>query len=243
MKDQASAICIIPARGGSKRIPRKNIRPLGGLPLIAHPIRAALQCGLFARVIVTTDDEEIAAISREHGAEVPFMRDAALADDFTGTADVIVDAIERAGTRAHEYTCCLYPTAPLISSQDLVSALDNLRQSGADSLVSTTHFDFPPLRAFSVSPDGGPGGEPGGRIAFNWPEFAMTRSQDLPELVHDAGAFYWMKTATFMHSRAIVTADTIGYRLDRLKAIDIDTEEDFRIAEVLFRLATEKTSG
>lgn len=220
-------ICVIPARGGSKRVPRKNIRILAGLPLIAHSIRAALASGCFARVVVSTDDEEIAAIARSHGAETPFTRDAALADEHAGTAEVIVDAVERLDAQDLPYVCCLYPTAPLIRPQDLRDSLARIVEARAYSLIPVSEFDFPPLRAFTISGDG--------RVAFNWPQYALTRSQDLPHLVHDAGAFYWLETRRFMQTRRLVGEDSIGWPVERLRAVDIDTEEDLRFAEALMR--------
>jgi len=220
------ALCVIPARGGSRRIPRKNIRPLGGLPLIAHPIRAALASGCFARIVVSTDDAEIAAIAREHGAETPFVRDAALANDMAGTAEVVLDAIRRLGAEETTFTCCLYPTAPLETQEDLQQSLAELEASGAPALLPVTHFDFHPLRALKRNAVGA--------VEFAWPEHALTRSQDLPELVHDAGAFYWLRTRDFLASGRIVAPGAVGWPIPRLRAIDIDTEEDFAFAELLF---------
>ena len=222
-----SAICIIPARGGSKRIPRKNIRPIGGLPLIAHSIRNALKSECFDKVVVSTDDAEIAEIAREHGAEIPFVRNDELANDHATTAAVILDAIERTGRTQYEFTCCLYPTAPLLNSKVLRDSFKRFRQSDADSMLAITEFDYPPLRALKK--------QNGDKVAFNWPEFALTRSQDLPELMHDAGLFYWMRTKAFLAANQILTANTIGYEVERLRAIDIDTEQDFAIAEQIYR--------
>lgn len=224
-------ICVIPARGGSKRIPGKNIRSLAGLPLIAHPIRAALESGCFSRVVVSTDDENIAAIAREHGAETPFMRSAELANDFAGTAEVIVDAIVRLGAEDSPCVCCLYPTAPLVRPSDLQRSLERFRASGAYSMNSTTDFDFPPLRGFALT------GED--RIEFMWPEYELTRSQDLPRMVHDAGAFYWLDTARFLKRQRLVGEDSICWQLERLRAADIDTEEDFHVVEFLMHYHAE----
>lgn len=220
------AICIIPARGGSKRVPGKNIRLIGGLPMIAHPIRAALASGLFSRIVVSTDDAGIAEIARAHGAETPFVRDAALANDTAGTAGVVLDAIARLGAQSVPFVCCLYPTAPLIVADDLKRTFELMQTSGADGVVPVTHFDFPPQRAFRIAENG--------RVAFASPQHALTRSQDLAELVHDAGAFYWLRTGAFLASRRIVSDNTVGYRLPRHRAIDIDTEEDFLLAEAMF---------
>ncbi|MEC9343719.1 MAG: pseudaminic acid cytidylyltransferase [Pseudomonadota bacterium] len=229
--ERTDAICIIPARGGSRRVPGKNIRLFAGKPLIAHSIAAALASGCFARVIVSTDDEAIAAAARDFGAEIPFMRDAALADDHTGTAAVVADAVRRADATGSAFVCCLYPTAPLVRAGDLRDALARLREDGAQSLISVAEFDYPPLRALKVLADG--------RVAFNWPEHTMTRSQDLPQLVHDAGAFYLFTTETFLADPRMVSADTLAWPLERLRAVDIDTEEDFRFAEALMRFQSE----
>lgn len=231
LMSKTDAVCIIPARGGSKRVPGKNVRPLAGRPLIAHSIVAARDSGCFARVIVSTDDETITRVAREHGAETPFMRSAELSDDHTGTAAVVADAVERAGARDAEFLCCLYPTAPLVRPADLADARDRLEASGAQALISVADFDYPPLRALKWLDND--------RVAFNWPEHTMTRSQDLPPLVHDAGAFYWYRTADFMAAPAMVLEDTIAFKLDRLRAADIDTEEDFRFAEALLRFHAE----
>ncbi|MCG6859400.1 MAG: pseudaminic acid cytidylyltransferase [Salaquimonas sp.] len=232
---EAQAICIIPARGGSRRVPGKNIRSLAGKPLIAHSIAAALDSGCFARVIVSTDDEKIAETGRHYGAEIPFMRSAELSDDHTGTAAVVADAVQRADAGDFPFLCCLYPTAPLVRPRDLAKALARLKESGAQALISVTDFDYPPLRALKPLENG--------RVSFNWPEYTMTRSQDLPPLVHDAGAFYWYRTADFMAAPNMVLADTIAFRLDRLRAADIDTEEDFRFAESLMRFHAENDGG
>lgn len=226
-----SAICIIPARGGSKRIPGKNMRPFGGKPLIAHSIAAALESRLFSDVVVSTDSTEIAEIATGHGASVPFMRDAALADDFTGTAEVLRDAIERLDARQTDYLCCLYPTAPLIRSSDLIAAYEQICSTGANNLVCTTEYDFSPWRALREGENG--------RLDFNWPEYALTRSQDLSRLIHDAGAFYWLRMGPFMDGGEIVAPGSVSYEMDRLRCVDIDTEEDFRFAEMLFRFLNE----
>lgn len=227
------AVCIIPARGGSKRIPGKNWRSFAGKPLIVHPIEAAVESGCFDRVVVSTDDEQIAEIARNHGAEVPFMRPAHLADDHTGTAEVVIDAIERIGAAETDFTCCLYPTAPLITADDLRDAKNRFGASFAEAMVSVSDYDFPPLRALKKAEDGS--------LAFNWPEHALTRSQDLPDLLHDAGAFYWVRTEPFLQSGRLIAEYTIGYQLPRWRAVDIDTEEDFELAEFLFEFAKSKS--
>ena len=218
-------LCIIPARGGSKRIPRKNIRMFAGLPMIAHAIRAAKDSGCFARIVVSTDDAEIAEIARGHGAEAPFVRAPELSNDTAGTAEVVIDAIERLNGGKFEFTCCLYPTAAMADPADLRNARQKLAASDAASLVPVVEFDYPPARALRL--------EAGGHVAFHWPEYALVRSQDVPHLVHDAGAFYWMRTAALLASRRIVGDNCLAFPVDRMRYVDIDTEDDLALAEAL----------
>jgi len=219
-------ICIIPARGGSKRIPRKNIAEFNGKPLIAWSIENALESKIFSDVIVSTDDNEIAAISKQFGANIPFMRSVELADDFTTTADVLLDALNR--LEVTDYACCLYPTAPLLKHADFKNAFTKLQNTKADCIISVTEFDFHPLRAFETNENG--------NIKFKWPENALTRSQDLPNLVHDAGAFYFFNSAAFQKQQNLMMEKTIGYAIERTRAIDIDTPEDFELAQELHKL-------
>ena len=216
-------ICIIPARGGSKRIPRKNIISFNGKPLIAWPIETALQSEVFSKVIVTTDDDEIATIAQKYGAEIPFMRAAGLANDFATTAEVIRDALTKLEQTDH--VCCLYPTAPLIRADDFQNAYSRLVETNSDCVITVTEYDFHPLRAFQVEQDG--------KLDFKWSENALTRSQDLPNLLHDAGAFYFFKTAAFIKQNKIVMEKTTGYQIERSRAVDIDTLEDLEFAKLL----------
>ncbi len=216
-------ICIIPARGGSKRIPRKNILSFNGKPLIAWSIETALSSNVFSKVIVSTDDREIADVSKNHGADVPFIRDANLADDFTTTADVILDAMS--WIEQTEHACCLYPTAPLLKVEDIQSAYEKLKQEKVDCILSVTEFDFHPLRAFETSDDG--------KLDFKWPENALSRSQDLPNLLHDAGAFYFFNSEAFLNQKKLIMENTIGHQIERSRAVDIDTPEDFEFAKQL----------
>ena len=216
-------ICIIPARGGSKRIPRKNIADFNGEPMIAWPVKTVIEAGIFDRVIVSTDDEEIASVARNAGAEVPFLRSSELADDFATTADVLISVLEQ--ITGYDTACCLYPTAPMIRASDLVSAIDTLNSQNADCVLSVTDYDFPPLRALAKKSDGS--------LAFNWPEHALTRSQDLPELLHDAGLFYMFKTQSLLTSGKLLDGKIIGIDIPRSRAVDIDTPEDFELAKIL----------
>lgn len=216
-------ICIIPARGGSKRIPRKNITPFNGKPLIAWSIETALHSKVFSKVIVSTDDEEIAKIAKQYGAEIPFMREADLANDFATTAEVIEGTLKK--LEQTEYACCLYPTAPLIKTDDFQNAFSKLVETNADCIITVTDYDFHPLRAFEI--------DAGDKLNFKWRENALTRSQDLPTLLHDAGAFYFFKTSEFKKQNKIVMANTIGHKIERSRAVDIDTPEDLEFAKLL----------
>ncbi len=222
------AVCIIPARGGSKRIPGKNIRQLGGMPLIAHSIRAARESKCFARVIVSTDDADIAAVSREHGAETPFVRGADLSNDFATTADALKDAIEQSGEARRKIVCCLYATAPFVLPQDFIASRQLLIDHGADCVLSVTDYDFAPLRALGKGQDGS--------LSWVFPQYELTRSQDLPVHVHDAGMFYMLDLASFLKSGRILAGRTFGHHIERTRAIDIDTPEDFEFAQMLFEL-------
>lgn len=221
-------IAIIPARGGSKRIPGKNIKLFAGQPIIAYSIKAALKSGLFQRVIVSTDSEEIAAVARAHGAETPFIRPAALADDFTTTADVILHALD--WLTAHDtpatHACCLYATAPFIQTQFLCEGLEILEHNGAASVFTVTTYSASIFRALQQGPDG--------RLTMVWPEYELTRSNDLPTTFHDAGQFYWLDASQFVREKKIYSRDSRPIVLPRYLVQDIDTPEDWITAEAMF---------
>jgi N-acylneuraminate cytidylyltransferase len=225
-------IAIIPARGGSKRIPRKNIRPFGGRPMIAWPIAAALETGLFDRVIVSTDDPEIAQTALDHGAEVPFMRPPDLADDFTPTRAVInhaIKACESGAGSAVDMACCIYATSGFLEATDLIGAHDLLNQDPAAGFVfAALHFPHPPQRALCRGPDGG--------VAMLHPEHATTRSQDLCETFHDAAQFYWGRRDAFVSGAPMFSAIARPWILPRDRALDIDTPDDWDWAERLLAL-------
>ena len=221
-------LAVIPARGGSKRIPRKNIKPFGGKPMIAWSIEAARQSGCFDRVVVSTDDEEIAAVARELGAEVPFMRPAALADDHAGTLAVMRHAVDACGVdRATGRVCCIYATAPFLLAEDLRRGLEILEQSGADYAFSVTSFAFPIQRALRLTPRG--------RVEMFDPAQFATRSQDLEEAWHDAGQFYWGRAAAWLDEAPLFSHGAAPVILPRHRVQDIDTPEDWLRAEWLFR--------
>jgi len=223
-------LAVIPARGGSKRIPRKNIRPFCGRPMIAWSIAAALESGCFDRVIVSTDDEEIAAVAREQGAEVPFMRPAELSDDHTGTLPVIAHAITAMEAIADGPVidvCCIYATAPFVRPEDLRRGMNLLHQSGAAFAFSVTSYAFPIQRALRMTEDG--------RVAMFQPEHFATRSQDLEEAWHDAGQFYWGQASAWKSGMPIFGPDSVPVPLPRYRVQDIDTPEDWERAEWMFR--------
>jgi N-acylneuraminate cytidylyltransferase len=222
-------LAIIPARGGSKRIPRKNIKPFCGKPMIAWSIEAALESGCFDRIIVSTDDDEIAEVARQHGAEVPFLRPLELSDDHTGTIPVIRHAIETINSqgRAVEQACCLYATAPFIQAEDLRRGLEILQGSGGDYAFSVTSYAFPIQRAIRLTPEG--------RVEMFNPEHFNTRSQDLEEAYHDAGQFYWGRADAWLQGKMIFSPASLPVMLPRHRVQDIDTPEDWVRAEWLFK--------
>lgn len=225
-------LAVIPARGGSKRIPHKNIRPFGDRPMIAWPIAAARESGCFDRIIVSTDDEEIAAVARAHGAEVPFRRPAELSDDHTGTIPVIAHAVawhNAEGDPAGE-VCCIYATAPFVEAADIRRGLTVLRESGADYAFSVTSYAFPIQRAIRINERG--------RVEMFNPEHFNTRSQDLEEAFHDAGQFYWGRAAAWLQGKQIFSPNALPVLLPRHRVQDIDTPEDWARAEWLFKAMT-----
>lgn len=223
-------VAVIPARGGSKRIPRKNIRNFCGKPMIAWSVEAALHSGCFERVIVSTDDVEIASVAQQAGAEVPFMRPAELSDDHTGTIPVIAHAtawLAEGGTTPQQ-VCCIYATAPFITPQDIRRGLDSLLASGSDYAFSVTSYPFPIQRAVRITE--------AGRIEMFHPEFFDTRSQDLEEAYHDAGQFYWGRAAAWLAGKRFFSQDAVPVILPPYRVQDIDTMEDWLRAEWLFKV-------
>lgn len=223
-------IAIIPARGGSKRIPRKNIKVFHGKPMIAYSIEAALKSGCFDRIIVSTDDQEIADIALKYGAEVPFLRPSAIADDFATTMDVMEHAIQYLATQniSPEFVCCIYATAPFIVSDDLRKGLDILKETKVEYAFSATSFPFPIQRAIKLTEKG--------TVKMFSEQYADTRSQDLIEAYHDAGQFYWGKTSAFIARKAIFDEHSKVVLLPRKRVQDIDTVEDWELAEALFAI-------
>lgn len=223
-------LAVIPARGGSKRIPRKNIKPFRGKPMIAWSIEAAMQSGCFDRIIVSTDDIEIADVARAHGAEVPFMRPPELSDDHTGTMPVMAHAITTMAKQFGpvEFACCLYATAPFVQSQDLRQGLKELQKSDALYAFTVTHFPAPIQRSFRITQQQ--------RIEmFDATQF-NARSQDLEEAYHDAGQFYWGRTDAWLHETPLFSRFSAPILLPRYRVQDIDTLDDWFRAEMMFEI-------
>jgi len=221
-------LAVIPARGGSKRIPRKNIKSFAGRPIIAWSIDAAGDSGCFDRIIVSTDDAEIAAVARAAGAEVPFIRPAALADDHTGTIEVVRHAIEHESARraVPELVCCIYATAPMLAPVDLRAGLETLTAGDAGFAVSVTQYPFPIQRAVRV--------DSRGRLSMFDPDRFATRSQDLEEAYHDAAQFYWGRSAAWLSAATLFGPATAAVVLPRHRVQDIDTPDDWIRAELMF---------
>ncbi len=223
-------ICIIPARGGSKRIPRKNIKLFLGKPIIAYSIEAALQSGLFEEVMVSTDDEEIAKIAKQYGANVPFLRSAKNSDDFATTFDVIEEVVlkykEGLNTQ-FDNVCCLYSCAPFVTGETLKLAYQELENKQFDTVFPVIAFSFPIQRALSKKE---------GKITMIDEKNLTVRSQDLEETYHDAGQFYWCKTDKLLSTKKLLTDNTGGIQISELEAQDIDTETDWKLAELKYQL-------
>jgi pseudaminic acid cytidylyltransferase len=220
------ALCIIPARGGSKRIPRKNIRPFLGEPIIAHPIRAALASGCFSEVMVSTDDAEIAAVARVAGAAVPFMRSVENASDQAGTIPVLLEVLERYASAGQEFDlgCCLYPTAVFATSALLQRGRDLLLADAAtDSVIPVVRYGYPIQRSLRMDD---------GRLAMRWPEHLQARSQDLEPAYHDAGQFYWFRISSLRRDGRLLTGATRGLELPDSEVQDVDNEVDWQLAEI-----------
>jgi pseudaminic acid cytidylyltransferase len=222
-------VAIIPARGGSKRIPRKNIKEFFGKPIIAWSIEAALKSNCFDRVIVSTDDQEIANIAKEYGAEIPFIRPSELSDDYSGTIPVIKQAIQWLIENSQEpcLVCCLYATAPFVSPDDIERGLEQLKNTNSSYSFTVTSYAFPIQRAIKITGIN--------NVEMFSPEHFQTRSQNLEEAYHDAGQFYWGTTDAWMSEKVIFGPDSIPIILPRHRVQDIDTLEDWDRAEWLFK--------
>lgn len=219
-------LCIIPARGGSKRIPRKNVKPFMGKPIIAYSIENALQTGLFDEVMVSTDDPEIAEVARQYGAAVPFLRSPETANDYATLADVIREVVNtyKSQGRSFDNVCCILATCPLVKTAYISEAYKKLVDSDFISVYPVVQFSYPILRSLNMDEKG--------VLSMNWPEYARTRSQDLAPAYHDSGTFYWHKIKPWMEGKRkgggiIISEDLVQ---------DIDTNEDWRMAEMKYQL-------
>ncbi len=224
-------IAIITARGGSKRIPRKNIKEFCGKPIIVYSIEAALKSGIFNEVMVSTDDEEIREVALKYGAKVPFMRSKENSNDFAGTVAVIVEVLENYA-KQNEYferACCIYPTAPFVTAKKLKNAMELLDEG--DTVMPIVKYSFPPLRSVVIENE---------RIHPKWEKYMSWRSQDLPELYHDCGQFYCFRVKEFIEKKQLITENTVPVIMSELEVQDIDNEEDWKIAELKYSYMLQK---
>ena len=219
-------VAIIPARGGSKRIPKKNIKEFNGKPVIAWAILAAQESELFDYIIVSTDDDEIKLVAENYGAIVPFIRPSDIADDYTPTAPVIAHAVKKIDKlyRYVDYACCIYPCSPLLLASDLVEAFNMLKSTEANFVYPIVEYPHPIFRSMRKSRSG--------KMEFLYPEYELTRTQDLESVFHDAGQFYWGKAEAWREVKKMHT-DGIGIEIPSYRVVDIDTEDDWKRAEIL----------
>lgn len=222
-------IAIITARGGSKRIPHKNIKEFCGKPIISYSIQVALNSEIFDTVMVSTNDNRIAEIAKAYGAEVPFLRSEATSNDYAVTKDVLREVLFRYEQEGEKFdiACCIYPTAPFLAPDKLKLAVKMLMEKNADSVVPIVKFDFSPLRSFIIEE---------AHLRYKWPEYMLSRSQDIPPLYHDAGQFYCLRTDQFLSQDSLIMNNTIPLELSRLEVQDIDNQEDWEIAEIKYKI-------
>ena len=220
-------LAVIPARGGSKRIPGKNVKPFLGHPIMKYSIDAARAAGLFDEVMVSSDDPQILDLARGLGASVPFTRSPEASGDLATTAAVILEVLDGYRQRGQEFdaVCCIYPTAPLVRARRLIAAWALLNDSGADGALTVTRFSFPIWRALRIDD---------GRLRFQWPENAVRRSQDLPTAYHDCGQFYFLRVPSFREHQSLMMPHTVPVMVPESETQDIDTEEDWKLAEIKY---------
>jgi len=222
-------LAIITARGGSKRIPKKNIKNFCGKPIIAYSIEAALNSKIFDEVMVSTDSEEIVNVARTYGAIVPFMRSAKNADDYATTYDVLLEVVNKYKElgKVFDYICCIYPTAPFVTAEKLKAAFNEFIDSDADSLIPVVKFSFPPQRGFVINKEN--------YLEYKWPENKNKRSQDLEHIYHDAGQFYFYKAAVFDVEKKAQNSKIVPFELKETEVQDIDNITDWQLAELKFK--------
>ena len=233
MKDKV--IAIITARGGSKRIPKKNIKEFYGKPILAYSIEAALESKVFDEVMVSTDDNEIASIAKTYGAKVPFMRSNRTSDDYATTVEVLLEVLEEYKKRGCTFDkmCCIYPTAPFVTGEKLRNAMKLLDNPEIDSVMPVIPFSFPPMRGMYIKE---------GKLTYCNPDYVTVRSQDIETMYHDCGQFYCAKVEIFMREHRLVTDKTAAFVLPEREVQDIDTMEDWKLAELKYKLFKEDIS-
>ena len=221
-------LAIITARGGSKRIPRKNIKHFLGKPILAYSIEAAVMSGIFDEVMVSTEDEEIAKIAKSYGAKVPFYRSEKTAGDFATTNDVLLEVIEEYEKRGQKFdmACCIYPTAPFVTSAKIKDAMEKLKASDADTLIPVVQFSYPPQRAMVIRDE---------FLQFKYLEYIDSRSQDLEKEYHDVGQFYCFKVEQYKKNQKLMLGKILPYVVPEMEVQDIDTESDWQIAEIKYQ--------
>jgi len=222
-------LCIIPARGGSKRIPRKNIKPFMDKPIMAYSIEAALESGIFDEVMVSTDDNDFADVARQYGASVPFMRSAATANDFASTEDVLIEVLDEYKKQGKEFDnlCCLYSTAPFVTADRLKEAYDKMIEEKVDAVFTVVAYSYPIQRCLHIVD---------GRITMKWPEYQSARSQDLETIYHDAGQFYFARVSQLQIEKDLWMKNSIPLILPETEVQDLDTMTDWQLAEMKFNL-------
>lgn len=231
-----SNLAIIPARGGSKRIPKKNIKPFLGKPIIAYSIEAALKSEIFDEVMVSTDDPEIVKIALQYGAKVPFLRSNENANDFAVLSDVILEVLNQYANidKYYNHVCCLLPTAPFITSKKLQNAYSVFKSKNYDSLFPVLEYSFPIQRSLKIEDN---------KVKMVWEEHLNTRSQDLEPRYHDSGQFYWVKEDVFLEKKKLLTSNTGSYVISHLEAQDIDTDVDWKLAEMKYKILLDEENN
>lgn len=225
-----SNLAIIPARGGSKRIPRKNIKDFKGKPIIAYSIEAAINSNLFDEIMVSTDDNEIAEVAQKFGAKTPFLRSKENANDFASLVDVVLEVVlkYKEKGRSFDYICCILPTAPLIKPDRIKEALSKLINKDLESILPVVDFSYPILRALEFDHEE--------HLKMVWPEFLESRSQDLKPTFHDSGSFYWVRLSALVQQKTLFCRNGGAIILPEIEVQDIDNEVDWRLAELKYQL-------
>lgn len=228
--DKLNKIAVITARGGSKRIPKKNMKEFCGKPIISYVIKAAIDSGLFKRVMVSTDSQEIANIAIRYGAEVPFMRSEENSDDYATTEDVIMEVVDEYRCRGEHYdmVCCLYPTAPFVNADILKEAVTVMEEKNPAVVIPVVQFSYPPQRCLVIDENG--------YAKFKYPQYVQARSQDLEKQYHDAGQFYIYNVKKLFENKGIIEDDFAPIVLPEIRVQDIDTLEDWKMAELKYRI-------